>query len=192
MYTQSTPDLLITELSDLLAGSDIPAFSAPAITNSELQGILESGSVPSGAFDLDLPVPTTAKPLTFSRPSTQPWDPRLVLDLALGIEALEDILPRYALTLEEYGALVDSPLFRRELALAERDLRENGLPFRAKARIQAEAYLEVLDELVYDASTPSTTRLEAIRSVVKWGNLEPKEEKEEGANAPAVNIQINF
>ena len=129
------------------------------------------------------------RPLT----PTNQWDPRLILDLAVGVEGMEDILSRYSLTLDEYYALSSTPAFRRELALAVRDVRENGVTFAAKARVQAELYLEVLENIVYDTSTPASTRLEAIRSAVKWGRLEPKDDKA-GDSGPTtqVNVQINF
>ena len=125
--------------------------------------------------------------------SANQWDPRLILDLALGIEDTRDILTRYGLTDNDYIALCGSRTFRQELAVTIRDIHENGLPFRAKARIQAEAYLEVINDLVYNETTPATTKLEAIRSTVRWANLEPKEDKSESGNTQAqINVSINF
>jgi len=125
--------------------------------------------------------------------SANQWDPRLILDLALGIEDTRDILTRYGLTDNDYIALCGSRTFRQELAVTIRDIHENGLPFRAKARVQAEAYLEVINDLVYDDNTPATTKLEAIRSTVRWANLEPKEEKgPDAGSGQTVNVQINF
>ena len=150
-----------------------------------------------GDMTPDLPapiIPSNATRLNLTSPATpNRWDPRLILDLALGVEDLDTVLPRYNLTFDDYEALAHSPIFRRELALTIRDVRENGLPFKAKARVQAEAYLEVLDELVYSDGTPASTRLEAIKSTVAWGGLIPKESKEEtGATGSTINVQINF
>jgi len=145
----------------------------------------------------DLPAQSSPdQPIIFTpikREAVNRWDPRLVLDLALGVEDLDTVLPRYNLTFDDYETLAHSPIFRRELALTIRDVRENGLPFKAKARVQAEAYLEVLDDLVYSDGTPASTRLEAIKSTVAWGGLIPKESKEEtGATGSTINVQINF
>ena len=145
----------------------------------------------------DLPAQSSPdQPIIFTpikREAVNRWDPRLVLDLALGVEDLDTVLPRYNLTFDDYETLAHSPIFRRELALTIRDVRENGLPFKAKARVQAEAYLEVLDDLVYSDGTPASTRLEAIKSTVAWGGLIPKESKEENqGNATQINVSINF
>ena len=145
-------------------------------------------------FHIPVSIPANSPRLNLTSPATpNRWDPRLILDLALGVEDLDTVLPRYNLTPDDYETLAHSPIFRRELALTIRDVRENGLPFKAKARVQAEAYLEVLDELVYSDGTPASTRLEAIKSTVAWGGLIPKESKEEtGATGSTINVQINF
>ena len=170
MNLTSHHTLLEDDLADLLSGdyADLPAQSDP-----------------------DQPV--IFSPVPLKREAVNRWDPRLILDLALGVEDLDAVLPRYNLTPDDYETLAHSPIFRKELALTIRDVRENGLPFKAKARVQAEAYLEVLDELVYSDGTPASTRLEAIKSTVAWGGLIPKESKEENAgNATNINVQINF
>jgi hypothetical protein len=126
-------------------------------------------------------------------PNVNPWDPRLVLDLALAIEDTGPILDRYDLQQEDYDALMRTPSFRRDLALTMREVRENGLSFRHKARVQAESYLEVLDQLVYSPATPASTRLDGIKQAVTWGDLAPSDKKGDSQQqAQAINISINF
>lgn len=121
------------------------------------------------------------------------WDPRLVLDLAVGVDSLEDILIRYDLSEREFELLNQVQAFRRELALTIRDVRENGVPFTSKARVQAESYLEVVDNMVLDSETPASVRLDAIKSIVKWGKLEPKDDKaSDTTNATQINVNISF
>lgn len=141
-----------------------------------------------------VPAPEEEEGIVADRPnSTNTWDPRLILDLAIGVDGLEDILPRYGLTEDEFNILSEVSSFRRELALAMRDVRENGIPFTQKAKVQAESYLSVLDDLVYNIGTPASVRLEAIRSTVRWARLEPqKETKDDLANASNIQININF
>lgn len=150
------------------------------------EALYTQDDVPLQAFQL--PAKTKQHPPE----TTNPWDPRLIMDLALSIETLEDILPRYGLTTKEYNILSRKPAFKRELGMAIRDVNENGLTFKKKAMIQAESYLEVLDELVYDATTPSNVRLESIKSAVTWAGLLPKEEKQDTTNATQVNVNISF
>lgn len=134
---------------------------------------------------------TSHLPSHLIRGAANRWDPRLILDLALAIEPLEEILPRYELSIDEFDLLAKTPVFRKELALMIREVREEGLSFSRKAQFQAESYLEVLDSMVYSELTPANIRLEAIRSTVKWGNLE-KSDKEDGIAGGTINVQINF
>jgi uncharacterized protein (UPF0147 family) len=120
------------------------------------------------------------------------WDPRLLMDLAVGVEELPTILARFDLTMEDFDDLLKHPVFRRELAVMTRDVQENGATFRAKAKIQAESYLPVLDNIVNDENVPTGIRLDAIKSAVRWGDLEPKESRGQDNAAATVNIQINF
>lgn len=120
-----------------------------------------------------------------------PWDPRLVMDLAIGIDSAEDISERYDLSTNALDALYGIKSFRQEVAAVMKDVRENGVTFRAKAKIQAEDYLEIMDKLIYNSEIPAGVRLDAIKSAVKWAGLEPKDEKTH-EDIPQVNIQINF
>ena len=121
------------------------------------------------------------------------WDPRLIIDLNLGLDPLEDILLRYNLTPAQLETLNNNPVFRKDLNITAREMREGGVSFARKAATQAESYLEVLDEIVNDARVPASTRLAGIKDVVKWGGLEPKDEKEKGnGGGGGVQIQINF
>lgn len=159
--------------------------------NSPAVEVVDPGhSAPPGAHhDLPLTLSDIAPP----RSGVNQWDPRFILDLAIGVDSMPEILSRYGITPAEFDALSQTTVFRRELALAIRDARENGLSFAQKAKVQAESYLEAIDQMVYDVATPASTRLEAIRSMVKWGRLEPKEDKGDGPNTgQPINIQINF
>jgi hypothetical protein len=144
-----------------------------------------------GSSDLD--EAEDVHPLTPHR-SPNPWDPRLVVDLALAIDPLEEILQRFTLTEAHYERLLTIPAFRRDLALTMRELRENGVTFSKKAAVQAEAYLLDLDEMVQDRSIAASTRLDAIKSVVAWGKLDPKNDKATGDvnQGVQVNLSINF
>lgn len=126
------------------------------------------------------------------RRNPNPWDPRLVIDLALGIDSLEDILLRFGLSEAAYNRLTEIPSFRRELATQMRELREGGVTFGKKAAAQAESYLEKVDEIVFDNSVPASTRMDAIKWCAKMGSLEPKEAKQEGQSGTQVNLQICF
>lgn len=127
------------------------------------------------------------------RRDPNPWDPRMIVDLALNIEPLASILECYGVDMATYDHLCTVPAFRRDLAVTMRELRENGLSYAKKAAVQAESYLLDVDEMIQDKAVAAATRLSAIQWVTKMGRLEPKEDKtDHGAAATTVNLQINF
>jgi hypothetical protein len=128
-----------------------------------------------------------------TRPTPNPWDPRLVMDLALGLDPLAEILDRYEMVQDDYDRLCEVPSFRRDLAVTMRELRENGVTFGKKAAIQAESYLLDVDDMVQDKSIPASTRLTAIQWMARMGRLEPKEEKStDVATGTQVTLNITF
>lgn len=152
---------------------------------------LEVGVCPPDTA-VDLPACGSPVPQSLHLSKTSPWDPRLVVDLALEIDAIPTILERYGLTEDAFNALSEVPAFRRELALTMREVREEGLSFASKARVQAETYLEELDRMVYAPDTPAGVRLDCIKSVVTWGRLLPQEAKTDTTNATQVVVNINI
>ena len=121
------------------------------------------------------------------------WDPRLIIDLNLALDPVPEILERYGLTGADLESMMGNPAFRKDLAVMAREIREDGVSFKRKAATQAEAYLEVLDAIVVSPVTPAGVRHDCIKSVVKWGELEPKESKDtNGTNGAVINVQINF
>jgi len=102
-----------------------------------------------------------------------PWDTRLCFDVALGVDSLDEILARYAVSVDQFNLWAQHPLFMRTVGEFQKHIRENGLSFRAKARMQAEDLLNVAYGLVQDKNTPAATRADLIKWVAKMGELEP-------------------
>jgi hypothetical protein len=181
----SKTENLITS-TDFLSNFDfeIPDEDLPAEDEEQRFELLDPSSIP---------IFSDYTPHTTKQANPNPWDPRMVVDLALAVDALPDILLRYNLSKTEFENLASNPIFRRDLAVTTREVRENGLQFQRKARVQADIYLETLDNLVHSEATPAGVRLDAIKSVVRWGDLEPKDDKkDEAGSANNINIQINF
>lgn len=124
--------------------------------------------------------------------SINPWPPQFIVELALRIDSTEVILDRHNLTEEQYNRFMEIPSFRREVAAMMKELSDNGQTFRVKARTQAEVHLETLDSIVNDLSVAASTRLDGIKQLVKWGDLEPSNNAQEQNTGQTVNIQINF
>lgn len=146
------------------------------------------------------PVEVVAQPTTDlaagrpARPSIprSAWDPRLIFDLALGVDDLNDILDRHKLTEEQLSTLFGNKMFRSEVAALRMDMQKDGVTLRTKAKLQAESYLTVLDGMVHDIHTSASVRLSAIQQVCKLGDVEPKKDAQGAAAGGGYNIQINI
>ena len=120
------------------------------------------------------------------------FPPQLVMDLALGVEDIPTILERYSLTDAEYEYLTCHPAFRSQLAVAQKTILEEGLSFKAKAKVLAETHLQTMDEMLNDSMTPPATKLGVFQSLAKLGGLEPKPQSTDGPSTPTFALQINI
>lgn len=171
----SSPDLPVPHFLDVGDYSPAERLSDPT------EAFIPEDLLPTNHGQPPLQVPTTVNP----------WPPQLVVELALQLHPLEDILSRHSLAESDYQNLLTNLTFRREVATTIRELSENGQSFKLKARMQAEAYLEVVDDIVNDLSIAASTRMDAIKYMTKCGDLEPRDTKDIG-NATQVNVNISF
>jgi len=121
------------------------------------------------------------------------WPHGLVIDMALGIDCLEDILLRYNMTPEHWAALEDNRAFRIDLARARKEISETGMGFKRKAAVHAELYLKNMDDLMQDADVAPGVKKDIWTNMARLADLDPKKDKEDGVSGGmAFNIQINM
>lgn len=149
---------------------------------------------PVSLYDLEVePAEESALELIFNH-APPVWSPRMAFDMAMGEEDTDVLCERYALGEEAFNRILAHPAFRKEVSAFMKDVRENGVTFKAKVRAQAEEYLEVVDEIVNNPLAGASLRLDAIKSVVKWAGLDGAAAAggNGGAHMPQFNIQINL
>lgn len=122
------------------------------------------------------------EPSLIPSPYIGPWHPKLAFDVALG-ESNDILCAKYNLSLAALEALYLNPTFRREVSDQQMVIREEGITFKAKAKLQAEMYLENLHDIVVSEATAPSVKLDAIKSMVKWAGYEPKPEPQTQAQA---------
>lgn len=140
-------------------------------------------------YDLDQPYPVTST----SRPSLTPWPSNLPRELAMGGDTAENILERCGCSEADYVAWAQLPAFRMALSDAAKEVREHGASWRLLCQGIAMDFLPVLDTKLHDPLVPLALKLDALKQIVKWAGLEPKEEKAGAATGvPQINIQFNM
>lgn len=105
-------------------------------------------------------------------PSTPPYPRGLVLDLALRTAPVVDILDAYHMSVAEFKALTQHPVFRRDMVEMREKIKEDGFSFKVKVQAQAEAYLGEAWKLVHDKDTPSNVRADLIKWTAKLAGYE--------------------
>jgi hypothetical protein len=124
------------------------------------------------------------------------WDDRLALEVALHLEGsgdtLPDILNHHRLTALDLDAFNKDPLFQRRVEGFRDDIKNKGLSFKLKARVQAEQLLQTSFDLIHHPDISAAVKADLIKSTVKWAGLEPKGSDEAGGPAGGVKITINL
>lgn len=120
------------------------------------------------------------------------FDPRLVYELALGLEDAHEIFPRYNYTAEQALALASKPVFVATYKEYRKYISEQGLSFKAKARMQAEDLLTHAYEMATDKETPAAVRFDIIQWTAKMGELAPKESKGDVPGGGSFSLNLIF
>jgi hypothetical protein len=120
------------------------------------------------------------------------WNPRMVFDVALGVEDEDTIRERYLLSEPEFARIVQQPAFRQELQIHTKTLRESGVTFAVKAKLIAEETLEDIFGLITNTHVAAKDRITAWTKVAEFAGLTPQVSKDTQSNANQVNIQINL
>lgn len=125
------------------------------------------------------------------------WNDRLAFDLALLLEGsgetLDEITERHSLTVSDIADFNKDPVFLKKVRHYREEIKEKGVTFRLKARAQAEELLKTSWTLIHSADVSAAVKADLIKSTVKWGGLEPKNDSaQEGSTGGGVRITINL
>jgi hypothetical protein len=117
---------------------------------------------------------------------------QLAYEIALGAEDTGPIFMRYGYTQEQAINLLADGHFAKMLERVTKDVRENGLSFRSKARLQAEELLQHSFNMATDENVNPSVRADIIKWTAKVGGLEPKEKDEGKAAGGGFTLNLTF
>lgn len=113
------------------------------------------------------------------------------LAAAVGIQPFEDILRMYDIPEEEADELTIHPVFQQRLLLAKDAVETDGTAFFARCRLLAGQTMPTMVNMIQDPSTPASVQLDAWRTLVKYGRLEPQpKEQSAGPGGPQLTLTI--
>lgn len=131
-------------------------------------------------------------PPAYTLRTLTPWPPGLPRELAMGGESPEEIMNRCGVSEADYIKWAAMPAFRRALSDAAKEVREQGASFKILCQGIALDFLPVLDQQLHNDRVPLALKIDALKKIVEWSGLAPREEKVQQGSANMVNIQINL
>lgn len=126
-------------------------------------------------------------------PSELGFPPMLPIELAMRIAPVDEICTAYGISLPDFEQLSESPLFVQAYRNAKDALQKDGMSFKIKAKMQAEALLAKSWAIIHDPSTPSAVKADLIKHTVRWAEYEPRPSAAgPGGLGSAFQININL
>lgn len=130
---------------------------------------------------------------THADPARVAWPNTLPIELALKTAPPVELKVHYGFSDEEWAALRDNPAFIKELADACELVKQEGMSFKLKAKLQAEAMLETSWRLVHapTSEVPAAVKRGLIETTFRIAGYDARDGVGAGAGN-SLQIQINL
>ena len=99
---------------------------------------------------------------------------------------------RHSVTASDLLIFNKDKVFLKKVESYRDEVREKGMTFKLKARAQAEELLTTSWTLIHSPDVSAAVKADLIKSTVKWGGLEPKNEVSAEGAGGGVKITINL
>lgn len=119
------------------------------------------------------------------------YDPRVVQELAVGVDDDLDVLARYGFTGAQATALLEDPILKTEVAALTQELRRAGTTAKIKARIVAEELIGSIWLKMKDGTRSVAEMLDVLKVLAKIGDLEPRDTGGK-MTGTIVRVDLNF
>jgi len=124
-----------------------------------------------------------------------PWSDRLAFDVALRLEGsgetLEEVAENHRITVDDLKRFSKDKQFAKRVEHWQGEIREHGMTFQLKARVQAEALLNTSWVMIHSPEVSPAVRADLIKQTVKWAGLEAND-KDGALQTGGVSITINL
>ncbi len=127
-------------------------------------------------------------------PAMLGWPPTLPVEIALKVAPVSQLCAMYGIDHDEWQLIRHNPRFVADLTRVVETLREEGMSFRLKARLQAEEYLKRAFQMIHDKSgqTPPTVQADLIKFVIKAAGLDASKDQATHNQQVGLSISINL
>lgn len=129
-----------------------------------------------------------------SNPSLiEPYPPTLPVEIALRVLPVPDICKAYGIDRDEWNRIRVDPLFIEDLRKCLEDMKQEGMTFKMKARLQSTELLKTSWNIIHDTTgqVPPAVKAALIKDTVRWAGYDNKEGAA-GNNGQQNAFQINI
>ena len=132
------------------------------------------------------------KPIT--DPARLGWPPTLPLEVAMQEVPINEIFESYNLDRSDYERLCHSEGFMVQVKHYHDELKKDGMSFKIKARLQAEALLKKSWDMIHasDAIVPANVKAQLLMFTIKAAGLSEDKANAGGGGQIGTALQINI
>ena len=130
-----------------------------------------------------------------SDPAELGFPPTLPVELAMRLAPIPQICAAYDISKEEYEVLRHDPNFRAAVKQAREMLKQEGMSFKMKARLQAEELLSTSWNLIHASNddVPPNVKADLIKFTIRAAGLDgSKDQAANQHNMTGLQININL
>lgn len=127
-----------------------------------------------------------------SIPGLPPPPPEMIAEIAYGLHEPVDIAYRFGYSRSEYEQLEQNRYFVAAVMSARSELERQGHSVKVKARWMTENLMEDVYTRAKNPAASIGQVLDAVKTLAKLGDLEPKQVAEKSTQGPATSVQIIF
>jgi len=140
-------------------------------------------------------LPATAEPVMLAPikpddPAALGYPPMLPVELAMRTDTVQNICRAYGIDKPTLARLLAQPVFVKAYQEAIEMLKIEGMSFKLKARMQAEAYLATAFTMAQNPATSDAVRQKIIADTVRWAGYDKKAEEAGQGNSFAIQINL--
>ena len=134
----------------------------------------------------------TVAPINPSDPARLGYPATLPIEIAMRTSGTRAVCEAYGIAEDEWELIRHDPTFLADLQRAVDMLKEEGMSFRMKAKLQAEELLKTSWRMIHNPSTPPNVAADLIKSTARWAQYDVPPSQQAVAPGSGFSISINF
>lgn len=131
-------------------------------------------------------------PVAPSDPARLGYPPTFPFEIALRTSTTRAICEAYGIAEDEWELIRHHPAFLDDLDRAVKVVREEGMSFKIKAKLQAEELLKTSWRLIHDNATPANVKADLVKATMRWAEYDTPPQKDSPAAAGRGSFVINM